>query len=741
MKKIAYILAGVALPIALGSCSDSFDAREASGEGRLILRATVDADMTKVSRAMTDDDAAALAESCQIWITTDKGLVRKYEGISNLPQNGIWLTGGSYKAYAWAGDSVPASFESRFFKGVEPFEIGAGATVQVNLTCRVVNVAASVKYAEAVDDVLSDYTLTVGHDTPGGSLTWEGRDERRGYFMMNSRNTDLKYTLTGTKQDGSTFTKEGVIADVKSATEYVINVNYKSDDFNVGGGFFTIEVDENPLLEDTDEIVILGAPQIMAVYQPISQTVYGEVGNVGRQKIYVVAAAKFESVEITLPEVLVGSDYSRVNLTGATAEVMNYLAEKGLNTDRARDEEADTDALMINLESELLNQLPKGEYAIHVKATIAYTEDGKTLKKSSEADMNIKVSDAVVNAEEVNPNAVTTRARQVELNGVVMKDGATGIGFNYRAASGSRAAGDWIFVPADGIDPTAPVEKGTPYKATVTGLTPGAEYEYTAAADEFVATDVKTFKTEEPAQLPNAGFEEWQTAKTPYLIYGAGGSMFWDSGNHGSAKMRKNVTLPASDIKHSGNYSIKLESQFVGVGALGKFAAGNVFIGQYLETLGTNGVLGWGRPFTSRPVALKGYVKYTPGTIEYTSSQAPEYVKGELDRGIIYIALLTDDMDAQTESDYRSKGYPVTVNTQSLHLFNKNASNVVAYGEVIFRAATSGSDMVEFTVNLDYKIDDVKPSYIVLTAAASQGGDYFCGGKSTMYLDDLELVY
>lgn len=731
MKKINYLLTGAALSIVLGSCSDSFDAREAAGEGRLILRASVDADMSKVSRAVTDDDAEALAESCEIWITTEKGLVRKYDGISNVPQNGIWLTGGSYKAYAWAGDSVPASFEKRFFKGVEPFEIGAGQTVQVNLACRVANVAVSVKYAEAIDGVLSDYTLTVGHDTPEGSLTWDGRDDRRGYFMMNSRNTDLKYTITGKTQDGSTFTKEGVIPEVKSATEYVLNVNYQAEDVTVGGGYFTIVVDENPLLEDTQEIVILSAPQIMALYQPITETVYGEKGNVGRQKIYVVAAAELQSVEITLPEELVGEDYTRVNLVGASNEVMAELAAMGLNTVRERDAEADTDALMINLESEMLSKLPEGDSEISIKATIAYDEDGRRATKSSYATMKFKVSDALVGADEVAPAAVYTR--QATLTAKVMKDGAENVGFNYRA----QGAADWIFAPGEVASRAVAV--GSTYTAVITGLTPGTTYEYCAVADDYVSADVFTFTTEEAAQLPNAGFEEWQDSKAPYLLYPAGGEMFWDSGNHGSATMSKNVTVPATDIKHSGNRSIKLASQFVGLGSLGKFAAGNVFIGKYLETQGTDGVLGWGRPFTSRPVALKGYVKYTPEEIKYTNKKAPDYKNGDMDTGIIYVALLSADTKTQGSSNYPE--FPVVVETKTPKLFDPEASNVIAYGKIEFTEATPGDGMVEFTIELDYRTHDVKPAYILCTASASKGGDYFCGGPSTMYLDDLELVY
>lgn len=33
-----------------------------------------------------------------------------------------------------------------------------------------------------------------------------------------------------------------------------------------------------------------------------------------------------------------------------------------------------------------------------------------------------------------------------------------------------------------------------------------------------------------------------------------------------------------------------------------------------------NGVLGWGRPFESRPTALRGYVRYQSNTVNYDNS-------------------------------------------------------------------------------------------------------------------------
>ncbi len=150
-------------------------------------------------------------------------------------------------------------------------------------------------------------------------------------------------------------------------------------------------------------------------------------------------------------------------------------------------------------------------------------------------------------------------------------------------------------------------------------------------------------------------------------------------------------------------------------------------------------MLGWGRPFKDTPKQIKGYVKYTPGIVKYTNSGAPDIIEGQPDKGIIYVALLDDDMVTQGDKNY--PGYPVVVRTEDAHLFDKNARNVIAYGELIFDKATEGTGLIEFTIDLDYYRRGETPSYIIFTASASKGGDFFAGGPSIMWLDDIQLIY
>lgn len=719
MKKITYILSAAAMVAALGSCSDESVVLE--GEGRVLLTATVNSDVQVYSREMTEQE---LGEKCKIYISGKQGLLRKYDGIQNLPAEGIKLVGGSYVAEAWTGDSVPASFDKKWYRGYERFEIKGGEVTRVNLSCKIKNVVASVNYDETVDDVLSDYTFTIGNTQ--GEVTYVGRDDRKSYFMMPSTDTDLTWSISGKKSDGSEYTRTGTIKNVKPAYEYIVHVKYTDKTEDAGGGFFTIEVDESAV-EINDEINITLAPEIKGYNFDLSQPVRGEKGTIGRKSIWVVASSELQSVVLdcdkftTLIPSLGGSDFDILTLS---EEVYDIVKAAGINKVYTVNPETGTSMMKINFEELFTDALENDQtYEISV---VAVDSEGKR----TSAALTFNVSAAPAMPEPVAPEEVyATNAR---IYGVVSKAGISEVGFDYRP----KGSADWVHV--DGIVASRSLEVGTRFYAELTDLIPDTEYEYVTTADGVQSVEVQTLATESAQQLPNAGMEDWYKDGKIVMIGAQSDPLFWDSGNHGSSTMNKNVTQSSTAYKHSGTYSALLESQFVGVGAIGKFAAGNLFVGKYLETLGTNGVLGWGRTFTSRPKALRVWVRYEPGTVNYDHEKAPDIVKGQLDKGIIYIAL----MDDATES-YDDNKFAVIVNTKTPSLFEKDGrhkDHVIAYGEHVFDSATGGDGMVEITIPLDYR-SNRKPSNIVLVASASKGGDYFAGGPSKMYVDDFELVY
>lgn len=737
MKKIKNIFAPAALfaasLMALCSCSDEIPYDTGDGEGRLIIKTSISNDVkgsvSRGSRAgVTDDELAA---KTLIWISNSKGVVRKYNGIGEVPAQGVWLLADNYVAEAWAGDSVPASFEDKHFKAREEFSIGGGETRQLNLECKIANVVVVVDYDESVRDLVSECVFEAGHKA--GKLTYEGLEAsgKPGYFMMPSFDKNISYTFTAKNNltDGA-VTKHGAIENAKPGHKYTVHIS--QGDPNVsefGGALFDIEVDETEI-EVAEVIEIQMEPVITGLTHDISQPIVSTGGAFDECRLWVQSTSHIEYVEVECPAftAYLGEGQTKFGVLSMSDEVRQKLEGYGFSysliTHKNDPENPQFEEMKLRFNENFLSIFAEGEHTVTITVHDANNLTGVAHVTFTSAKMQI---DPVPSA------SPAVWADRVTLTATILNPDVTNAAIEWRRLGSQQ----WNRATPSAA-PAARAEAGTTITATVTGLTAGTTYEYRAVCDGYESKPY-TFSTEAAAQLPNAGFEEWHTSGKVDLVYASDGTMFWDSGNHGSSTMSKNVTTRADDKKHSGTYSAKLASQFVGIGTIGKFAAGNLFVGKYLETKGTDGVLGWGRPFTSRPKALRGYVHYTPAAITDRADDAPaEYVKGEMDRGIIYIAIVDN-----TTTAYNSERYPCIVKTKASErsLFDKNGSNVIAYGEKVFEGATAGSDMVPFEITLDYRTEDVKACNIILTISASKGGDYFTGGPSVMYVDDLELVY
>lgn len=86
---------------------------------------------------------------------------------------------------------------------------------------------------------------------------------------------------------------------------------------------------------------------------------------------------------------------------------------------------------------------------------------------------------------------------------------------------------------------------------------------------------------------------------------------------------------------------------------------------------------------------------------------------------------------------------PVRITTKDKNLFDKNDEKIIAYGEWDLTTQTQ-EKTADFGIrnSIDYRSLTRIPNYIVIVASASKYGDYFTGSTgSTMWLDDLELIY
>lgn len=262
---------------------------------------------------------------------------------------------------------------------------------------------------------------------------------------------------------------------------------------------------------------------------------------------------------------------------------------------------------------------------------------------------------------------------------------------------------------------------GTKFTATLTGLTGSTTYNYRVTVDGAAGSE-QSFTTAGEVALENGGFESWYQDGDIY-VPNASGSSFWGTGNPGAASFIGNLTTPTSDAV-SGQ-AAKLESK----NALIKLGAGNIFTGDF-SLDGTNGILHFGQPFKTFPTALRLYYKYTSTTINRIGDEVGslENLRGRPDSCHIYVAL----------SD-KSEPYEIRTRPSVRKVFDKNDANIIAYGEFISGSSTSSYQQI--TIPLEYRANRT-PRYIVIVCSASKYGDYFIGGEgSTLWLDEMELVY
>lgn len=281
---------------------------------------------------------------------------------------------------------------------------------------------------------------------------------------------------------------------------------------------------------------------------------------------------------------------------------------------------------------------------------------------------------------------------------------------------------EWIRVPDEDIS-----TNGGSFTACIKHLKPQTTYQARTYSEQEYGK-VVDFTTGSTLQLPNSNFEDWWLDNKVWCPWAENGTAYWGTGNQGAATLGQSNTVPTEDTPSGSGLAACLQTRFVGIGSIGKLAAGNIFVGSYVRTVGTNGVLSFGREFKERPVKLRGKFKYTTAPINYVSDEFTSS-KGDPDTCIVWLALIDSENPFEIRTDPKDR-----------HLFDPNGSDVVAYGKMECAKTIDRYETFEFEIK--YKSYSRVPKYIVITGSASKYGDFFTGGVgATLYLDDFELVY
>lgn len=714
MKKYIFNLSFFSLCLftLLWSC----DRKELYTEGEGTVRLNVDIENTidvVATRALNAEDEARLKEECEIRLYSQNGLIQYYKGVDEIPEE-ITLRGGDYRVKITAGDSVDVSYHEVFYKKEKNFTVVAGEHTPLEVVGRIVNTVVGVEFDDAsLQTVFSEYTVTISSVKGELSFVPEG-EHALGYFIVPEDNAILEYTFEGTALSGATYTRSDQM-EVKGSTLYEFQFSYTDQGTASGGADLKVKVITTPLEEITDEVEIYQRPFFYGIFEE-AMPYYLDVAEARDLEVGIATSSSLKRVILSCERFAEWALPAYMDVMSLKDSEREGLAEKGL-TYRLKEANGKSDMRLI-FGAALVGKFTaeNGWVTITVSAT---DENGKNRTE----DLILTVGGSNVVADQVLPQEVF--ANRATLRGQIVNTPEERVYFRY------RKSGDPQWMEAE-------VEiNGTSFLAQLTGLSPVTTYEYQVAEGESVYA-IYTFTTE-GAQLPNNSFERW-SGSTPLLVHAADEDRFWDTGNQGAATVGGNVTVYDETIFASGNRSIKMQSQFVGVGIFGKFAAGNVFAGKYLKTDGMDGVLGFGREFSDRPVKMRGYIKYNCGIVDYASStEYHELTKGDPDQGSVYIAV--GDWEGE---EYNGETFPYIIKTKESErqLFDADVEGTIAYGEKTLYESTTGEGMIPFEIELDYRTWDRKPTAIVIVASASKYGDYFTGSsESCMWLDDLGLVY
>lgn len=401
------------------------------------------------------------------------------------------------------------------------------------------------------------------------------------------------------------------------------------------------------------------------------------------------------------------------------------------------------------------NVEPGKLYNMNLKYTI---KDGE-LMFSLSVDRSTEIVDDTIIFEPVSTGLAPSSVYEIWATRATIHadvDASEGEGKTIKFAYSTDEGSTWTYV--DAVNDS----EGT-YKAELTGLAPQTKYTYALCIDDVQIGEPMTFTTEAAPNFPNASFEYVSkvTGNNYYKFYDPncgveeGMTMFWGSGNgegpdgvNGSANMNIVITDVDTSTKIDGNQSVVAQTSSM----VGMLAAGNLFAGQFVGLVGTSGgIVNFGRPWTSRPTAMRIWCKYETGLINILNNNNLGVTKNDYDRAQIKVAIGTWDYKKYGGS----KESPVQINTtdESTFVDYYTDPSTIANGDVIIykegysinkgeliTADTTG--WIEYVIPLEYHNLNAYPTHIVVSCAASQFGDYFTGyDKTKLWIDAVELIY
>ncbi|WP_160034703.1 PCMD domain-containing protein [Parabacteroides chinchillae] len=671
-------------------------------EGYLYVSTTKDLDVITRSEADVEPVSvaickAATGDTVKFFENYDKDLGAK--GKVQLPV-------GLYHVKAGTKYAGKAAFDKPYYFGVDTIEVVKATMKEAEVVCTLANVKVTVKYSDLLKKFFTGYKVTVGNAS--GELIFDEEEVRAGYFTPSK----LNVTLNLVNNDGTAYKIVKELPNVKAREHYRLNFSIGEEpDSPEAGGDFDITVDEEtndiectlkiPVFEDDfgrnmPKIVTTpdGELNIKETNPANTQLSSAITSKNGLQLLALKLVSTYFNETEGLPayiDLMKMDDNVRSRLSGLGISIPQ-LAEAAIET---------------NLDfSGLLSKLPlkDGKKTSHSITVIARDKLGQ------------QVEDTVLI--EVRPNVAVETTVGVWSTFVYLSATA---GTNENIAVYYKKQDDesWMMAPLTPSDIKETADGDYIFSVKIKDLIKNTAYSYKVIADR--DEQEGSFQTGDEAQIPYSNFDSWYTkSKAQYV--GTESNHLWDSGNEGGASFGFVPTTEETTDVIKGS-AAKLASTY----AVVKFAAGNLYTGDFVELYQTTQArLDFGIPYSCKPTALKGYYKYSPGTIDKGSYLN---LNGTVDSCHIYIALC----------DW-TKPFRVETGSQTFVDLSVDNKSIIAFGEL--KTNKKMEKYEQFRIDLEYRDKYRQPTYILVVASASKYGDYFTGSTSSVLLiDEFELLF
>lgn len=626
--------------------------------------------------------------------------------------NPIKLQIGNYDVVASHGNNLNAAFNNPYYEGVKNVRIYPDKINTVNLTCTLGNSIFSVEFPDEFAQHFEVYEVSVTNGTgnplvlsnnPQAGNPLEAGFDANAYFAVTGT---LTWNLYLKNTEGSEYRHTLTYNDVKARQHYHLKFNL-GEDMSADGAFIvkvtldsTLDESSHELILDFDNRYLPSVSSNAEFAVESGEPIATPVGNTISKVLEFSTPVGVESLRVTHDdEALVNAGLPKtVELVGASATDLSAIGITVSQTIGTKAVTIGAQGLKTDITT-FVSKLPVGAYEIDF--TII---DAKGHYDIFELKLEV-ISD--VDAEAV--AAYAGWACFAKLEGrYFTKEVPAGITFQYRKTSDA----EWIEIDPSKMEVNTSTLR---YTTTVFGLAPSTQYVFRAVSAEDKETKEITFATSASGTVHNLNFDSWSDSdKYP----NASGYDIWDSANSSGAAI---TTTPVTDAVKG--YAARLES----VKAMGMMAAGNIFTGQFAGLAGLGAKLDWGTPFTARPIAMRGYYKYSPKTIDMVKAPYTD-MKGQMDQSQIVVFL----------TDWTSQFRINTSNKEFVDL--DNDPGIIALGQINTSDVDGG--YVKFTLPLVYRDATRIPTFLVIAAASSRYGDYFTGGVgSVLYIDEFEFIY